>query len=345
MPGSRELAEVVKTLARRAGFDRAAIAPAEETPGLAGFTSWLRSGFCGEMSYLSRNVGKRFDPAKLFDQARSVICLAVGYAPGGQRDQRVAAGPAPRPFVARYARGRDYHKVLKKRCLRLMDDIRGVAPRLAGRALVDCAPVAERSLAARAGLGWIGKNGCLIVPGLGSYVVLAEIVTNLELSAGQPMDDRCGDCDACLRACPTGALLGGAIMDARRCLSYLTVEHRAVPAGEFWPLWGSRVFGCDTCQEACPHNRSLPAGDAELTGGGGFGGATIADVLSWGAHDWDAATRGSAVRRATLDMLLRSATIAAGCSGDGSLVEPLRRLRGTAPQLAGPIEWALGRIG
>ena len=346
MSGSEELTDSVKRLAGQAGFVAVGVAGCLNVPGREAFSAWLKEGYHGQMDYLARNVDARFDLGRLVDGAASVICLAVSYAPpAGPQDAQAAVGGPTTCFVARYARGRDYHEVLKRRCRRMMEAIRRIAPEFRGRAFVDSAPVAERSLAAAAGLGWIGRNGCLIVPGLGSYVVLAEIVCNLELVPDGPLESSCGDCDACVRACPTGACLGDSLVDARRCLSYLTIEHRGPVGREFWPLWGTRVFGCDACQEACPHNRSLPAGDVELAPAGpALGGAGLGEVLRWSREDWDAATRGSACRRAAWEMFLRNAAIAAGNSGDRSLAPALHELRGRGSVAPDLIDWALDRL-
>lgn len=259
-------------------------------------------------------------------------------------DEGGAVAP-DRPFVAHYARGRDYHKVLKKRCHRLAGAIRDVAPEFEGRCFVDTAPLMERGLARLAGLGWIGRNGCLIVPGLGSYVLLAEIVCNLHLVPDEPTEAGCGDCRLCVEACPTGACSGEVLVDARKCLSYLTVEHRGEIAPPYRAAMGARVFGCDTCQVVCPHNRDLPAGDADLLDGREpLGGATLAEMLDWTEPDWDAATRGCATRRAKLEQMLRNVAIAAGNSADITLIEPLRRLRDRHPDLTGSADWALDRL-
>lgn len=304
MAGGDEITAAVKKLAMEASFARVGIASADADLHTERFRGWLAGGYHADMAYMERNVAKRLAPALVVDGARSVICLAVGYASDDTR-----AGDA---FVARYARGRDYHKVLKKRCRRLMDQIRGIAPEFAGRAFVDSGPVAERALAAAAGLGWIGRNGCLVAPGLGSYVLLCEIVCNLALTPDGPIASQCTDCNACVAACPTGAIVEEGLVDCRRCISYLTIENRGEIAADLRPLMGTRVFGCDTCQEVCPHNRDLPAGDAELAAAGPpLGGAGIADILTWRAEDWDRATRGSATRRATHKMFLRNARIAA----------------------------------
>lgn len=304
----RTLTATVKALARREGFARVGIAPIDADLNSQRFDRWLAEGMGAEMAYMARNVEKRHRPEKLVDGARSVICLAVSYAPAAE-----TLGDA---FIARYARGRDYHKLLKKRCHRLMDRIGALEPSFDGRAFVDAAPVAERALAAAAGIGWIGKNGCLIAPGLGSYVVLCEIVSNLPLAPDEPVAAQCGDCDACIGACPTGALVGDGMLDARRCRSYLTIEHRGEIDRELWPLMDACVFGCDDCQAVCPHNRDLPPGDDDLARlRDAIEGLTIGDVLDWSADDWDAATRGSAMRRATHEMFLRNAALAARVSG------------------------------
>jgi epoxyqueuosine reductase len=285
---------------------------------------------------MSAHLDKRLRPDLLVPGARSVICLAVGYAP---RDE-----PAP-GIIARYARGKDYHDVLRARCKALMKRIGKAAPDFRGRAFVDSAPIMERTLAASAGVGWIGRNGCLIVPNLGSYVVLCEIVCNLPLTPDAPVPDGCADCRACVAACPTGAIQEGGLIDARGCVSYLTIEHRGDIEQEHWPRMGCRVFGCDACQEACPRNRELPAGAAELLGQAApLGGAGLADILRWTEREWDAATRGSAVRRAKLPTLLRNAVIAAGNSGDPSLAPPLSELALRLPELAKIVRWALDRL-
>ena len=263
--------------------------------------------------------------------------MAVAYGEG--------EASSPAALVARYARGRDYHKVLKRKCHRLMDRLRGLDRRFAGRAFVDSAPVMERSLAAASGVGWIGKSGCLYVPGRGSYVLLCEIVSNLPLAADSPAACRCDGCGACAKACPTAAIAGGGLVDARRCISYLTIEHRGDIPRELWALMGTRIFGCDRCQEACPHNRSLPAGDVELAPAGpALGGAGLGEVLRWSREDWDAATRGSACRRAAWEMFLRNAAIAAGNSGDRSLAPALHELRGRGSVAPDLIDWALDRL-
>jgi epoxyqueuosine reductase len=336
-----DLTAAIKALAVQAGFARVGVAAAGEVADGQRFRQWLARGWHGTMDYLARHAAERLRPERLVAGARSVICLAAGYAPG-------EGDPAPAVGVARYARGRDYHKVLQGRCRRLIERIRRVAPGFEGRGFVDSAPLLERSLAAGAGVGWIGRNCCLVVPGIGSYVFLCEVVCNLPLRPDAAPVSGCEDCGACLRACPTGALTESGL-DARRCVGYLTVEHRGAIDRAYWPRMGRRLVGCDACQEACPHNRRAPAGDAALRAKRPpLGGATLAEILAWSRADWDAATTGSAARRVRHDMLLRNAVIAAGNSAGrpeaAALIAALGGLLTRQPVLGDVIEWALQRL-
>ncbi|MGA2265876.1 MAG: tRNA epoxyqueuosine(34) reductase QueG [Phycisphaerae bacterium] len=330
-----ELAQTIKRLARRMGFAAAGITGAGSMPRAERLHTWLDRGYDAGLAFMRRNLAGRLCPSELLAGAQSVICLAVGYAPATDGEA----------LVARFARGQDYHAVLKARCRALMEAIRAAEPNFSGRAFGGSAPLMARSLAAAAGLGWIGHNGCLLVPGFGSYCVLAEIVCNLPLPPDEPIPNRCGDCRACLAACPTGALQEDGLVDARRCISYLTIEHRGGIDPALWPRMGVRLFGCDACQAACPHNRNLPAGDAELTSAAPLGGAGLANVLGWDEAAWQKATEGSAMRRITWDQFLRNAILAAGNSGDSSLVSRLRVLQAAGPDQAALIRWALARLG
>jgi epoxyqueuosine reductase len=340
MSGREDLTASVKDLAREAAFAAVGIAPAGPLPAEPAdrLARWLREGRQAGMDYLRRNMDKRLDPRRLLRGARSVICLAASC--GGETGD--AEGSA---LIARYARGPDYHDVLMERCGALMDRLRSIEPAFRGRACVDTAPVMERTLAALAGLGWVGRNGCLIVPRLGSHVLLAEVVCNLPLVPDRPVEQQCGDCDACVRACPTRALLGGGLIDARLCISYWNQEPGRVPR-DLWPQMGRWVLGCDICQEACPHNRGAAAGDPKLVSRGDrpWRAPGIAAILAWSEEDWDAATRGSAMRQVRRETFLRNALIAAGNSGDPALREPVARLRDETGELRDLADWALERL-
>jgi epoxyqueuosine reductase len=362
MTAPADITASVKSLAMAQGFARVGITSAGDVADGPRFTEWLRLGRHASMSYLARNVELRLRPDRLVPGARSVICLAAEYPSAGAEGGAGGGGG----LVARYARGRDYHKVLKRRCHGLIDSIRRIEPAFGGKAFVDSGPVLERSLAAAAGVGWIGRNCCLVAPGMGSYLLLCEIVCNLPLRPDGPLaEGGCTGCDACVRACPTGALTGDGL-DARRCVSYLTVEHRGAIDPALWAGMGRRLVGCDACQEACPHNRPTPTGGADLRAEHVelpgtvrrepvpfFQAAGLADILRWTAEDWDLATRGSAARRVRFDDMIRNAVIAAGNSGGldesqsqtADLLSALRALEAGRPELQNLIRCAIGRLG
>lgn len=333
-----ELKHRVLQLAREAGFARAGVAPASALPEdrVDALESWVRSGKAAEMDYFRRNAELRAAPRRLVPEAGSVLCLAVGYAPAPD------AGERGQLRVARYARGRDYHKVLKRMCHRLMDRIREIFPDLVGRAFVDSAPVMEKSLAVLAGLGWVGRHGLLIVPGLGSYVLLAEVISNLPLPADQPLDKDCGPCRRCVTTCPTDALSGDGLVDARRCISYWNKGGDKPPPREILENMAGWICGCDTCQEACPHNADVPAGAPDLRCDA-LGLPPAAELLGFGPDDWDRFTRGRGLRVVSHDQMLRN-VIAACARRDGpSCRAQLNDLARRRPDLADLIRWALDR--
>ncbi len=337
MADAGELKALLVELAGELGFARVGVAPAGPSAQAERFRSFLAKGYHGQMTYLARDAAGRCDPRRLLEGAASVICLAASYAPPAGR-------PSP-DHVARYARGRDYHRLLRSRCRRLVAALSQAAPKLRARICVDTGPLLERDLAAQAGLGWIGRNGCLIDRRWGSYLLLAEVVTDLPLEPDAAAKARCGACHACIDACPTAAIGAAALVDCRRCISYLTIEHRGEIPPEFRPAMGRWVFGCDVCQEVCPFNRRPPPGQAELIGPSALAQTSAGEILEWTQGRWDAATRGSAARRARYEMLLRNAAIAAGNAADPSAAGSLKRLASGGPALAAEAAgWALARL-
>lgn len=264
------------------------------------------------MRYLAQHVTLRENPARILDGARSVICAAASYNQPQPQAPPSTPKDAPRGRVARYVRGRDYHDVLRSRLERLIDGLRaGLPERFEARVVVDTAPLLERELAAAAGLGWIGKNTLLLNERLGSFVLLGEIVTTLELAPDEAQTDHCGNCTRCLDACPTAAFPAPYQMDASRCISYFTIEHRGPVPDEFHEAIGDWIYGCDVCQEVCPFNTDAEAGtDAALLHGGLPAQVELRGVEQLTPATYRELVAGTAADRARLDMWQRNARIA-----------------------------------
>ncbi len=298
------------------------VARAEPIARAEAYREWLARGRAGSMDYMHRHAEMRVDPRKLLPGAKSIIVVADSYRQPRDLEARNDEAPSnePRGRVARYAWGRDYHRVLKKKLHRLADALHEATEKpIETRVCVDTAPMIEREVAARAGIGWIGKNTLVLHPDLGSYFFLGEILTTLELAPSPPVTDHCGSCTQCLDACPTGAFPAPYEMDASRCISYLTIEHRHDIDPELQAQMGDWVFGCDICQEVCPFNRKPPVTPEEAyLPSSRFPLApkpTIETLLQLDEDTYDRALRGSAMRRATRDMLIRNAEIAAKNAG------------------------------
>jgi epoxyqueuosine reductase len=343
------VAERVKGVALALGFDRAGIARLEPTRESAFFADWIARGHHGEMAYLARNLEKRVDPSTLFEGARSALVVALVY--DSQRNSDPHSGHAR---IARYAGGDDYHDVMLERLRAVGDALEPLAGRrVRWRAYVDTGPVLERVLAAHAGLGWIGKNTCLIDTELGSYFFLGVLITDLDLPPDAPDTDHCGSCRACLDACPTDAFPEPHVLDATRCLSYTTIELRGSIPESLRAGQGDWVFGCDICQQVCPWNarsrRAIPpdAGGlrARLAPRQDWVAPTLAWMLALEEDAWRIATRRTALRRAKFRGLVRNALVAAGNAGDPSLIPLIERhAHGGDELLAEHARWALAQI-
>jgi epoxyqueuosine reductase len=329
-------ARVLREEAEREGFTRFGIARAETPARFDRYERWIAAGFHAGMRYLEDTLVERRTPSSILSGARSVICLAAPHA------REPWLGPDGSRY-ARYARGTDYHGSLRERASRVVARARARLPGgWASRVCVDSTPIAERAFAAAAGLGWIGKNGCLIDPAQGSYLLLAEIVTDLDLPEDAPVAEQCGSCVRCLEACPTGALTAPAVLDASRCIAYWTIEHSGPVPDAVKESLGPHVFGCDVCQEACPWNAPLALRGAV---GAGDPAPSRKDVLAMGRGAWRRRFGKTAVNRAARRGLQRNAAVSAGVAGDRACLPELRRAATLSEAgLADAARWAADRL-
>ena len=314
-------AERIKAKARSLGFDLVGIASAEASKWGDYLRTWLDAGQAGEMNYLANRFEERTRPSTYLPGAQSVLCLAINYhvplEPLGEAE-RTRHGR-----IARYALGEDYHELMKTRLRALADWIREAFPEAVTRACVDTAPVMEKELAARAGIGWLGKNTCLINPRIGSWLLLGEVLTTIPLPPDEAATDHCGTCTRCIEACPTGAITAPYKLDARRCISYLTIEHRGTIAPELEPKIGNWLYGCDVCQDVCPHNGKAPAAtDPALAPRFPTGTLDADEVSNWTEEKYRARLRASAMRRVKLPMLKRNARIVVNNASSRSAPSP-----------------------
>ena len=340
------------------GFETAGVATGSRSGHAAHFREWIRAGLHGEMGYLARHsaVERRGDLTRTLDGFRSAVVVAHSYA---DADPAAGSGDRSRAVVARYARGRDYHHIVGERLEELGDRLEAAAGRpVQRRAYVDTGPVLERDLAQRAGLGWFGKNTMLIHPRRGSYFFLGVLLTDLPLAPSSPFrEDHCGSCRRCLDACPTGALLGrhedGApVIDARRCISYLTIELRGAVPRHLRPAIGNRVFGCDICQEACPWNESFatPASEPAYMSRPDLDRPSLVELarrlLAMSGKGFQREYAGSPLSRAGRKGMLRNVCVALGNWGDQEAGPVLAAaLADPAPLVRAHAAWALGRVG
>jgi epoxyqueuosine reductase len=343
----RATAELLKTWALEAGFDRAGVASLEEAATGEAFLRWIECGDQAGMGYLARRMEARLEPSTMLPGvpgARSALCVALQYHPLCG-DEEPDGDLWPR--VARYARGRDYHDVMGERLKVLEDRILAAFPGTASRRYVDTGPVLERELAARAGLGVAGKNTNLLHPEAGSWFLLGELFLSLDLAPDVPLADLCGSCTRCLEACPTGALPEPYRLDSNLCISYWTIEHRGPLPPEAREMVGTWVFGCDICQEVCPWN-TAPAGAShpELELPEKRAGLDLIQLLLLGRDEYVERFRGSPMKRPKLEGLQRNAAVAMGNRRDPCYVPALTTaLAEGTPLVREHAAWALGRIG
>ena len=341
----------VKTRALELGFDLAGVAPAEPTPESAFYARWLERGFHGAMSYLEgRRGAMRADPRALLPSARSVVCVGLVYNTPEPYSTDFAGGEEG--WVSRYAWGEDYHAVLKERLAALADWIRArYGPHVRCKICVDTSPLLERAYARWAGLGWIGKNTCVIDERLGSWMFLGEILTSLDLAPDAPAPDRCGTCRRCIDACPTDALVAigegpSHALDSRLCISYWTIELRDSIPEEHRPDVGHHLFGCDICQDVCPWNSPRRAAVTDVDAFSPANARPALDELArLSEEEFNARFAGTPIERSRYAGFLRNVAVAMGNSGNPSFRSALERLaRSPEPTVREHAAWALERI-
>ena len=339
------LSAQIKQRAQTLGFELVGISPVKAPPHEQSFAQWLRDGFSGELDYMARTETLRRDPHALVPWAESVISVGLNYFTPPAR-------PAPsgetNGWVSRYAWGDDYHDLMKGKLQSLLESLEQLAGApVKGRTFVDSGPVLERDHAGVAGLGWIGKNTQLISPKKGSWFFLGELFVDCPLSYDRPIRDRCGQCELCLKACPTQAFVGPYILDARRCISYLTIELKGFMPRHLRPLVGNHIFGCDICQEVCPYNVKAQATAERVFGPRpGLHAPQLTPLLSLSAAEFREKFRGSPILRAKRRGFLRNVAVALGNLKNSTAVLALIDALGDEEGLVrGHVAWALGEIG
>jgi len=341
------LALSIKAWGRELGFQAVGIADTELGAAEIQLAEWLAAGFHGEMDYMARHGSKRARPAELRPGTLRVISARMDYQPRAQAGWSVLGAP-DQAYIARYATGRDYHKLLRSRLARLVQRIERAIGVFGHRVFSDSAPVMEVELAAKSGLGWRGKHTLLLARDAGSYFFLGEIYTDLPLPADAPIADHCGTCSKCLAVCPTGAIVAPYRVDARRCISYLTIELKGAIPLELRPLIGNRVYGCDDCQLACPWNRYAQiSGEADFRVRHRLDQAQLAELFAWSESRFRERMAGSAIRRIGFARWSRNLAVGLGnASASVAVLDALRsRADDPSPLVREHVAWALQRHG
>jgi epoxyqueuosine reductase len=339
------LSSRIKEEALRFGFDLVGMSAVTPAPHEQSFAQWLREGFAGKLDYMKRTERLRRDPHTLVPWAVSIISVGMNYHTSFTRPE---PSREPKGWISRYAWGDDYHDLMKRKLEALLGRVRELhdGP-VEGRAFVDSGPVLERDFAGVAGLGWIGKNTHLISPKKGSWFFLGELFLDLPLAYDRPLRDRCGKCDLCLKACPTAAFVGPYLLDARRCISYLTIELKGWMPRHLRPLVGNHIFGCDICQEVCPYNvKANATAEAAFGPRPGLYAPQLIPLLSLGAAEFRRRFRGSPILRAKRRGFLRNVAVALGNIKSREAIPALMNaLDDGEPLVRGHAAWALGQIG
>jgi len=342
------LAVSIKAWGRELGFRAVGIADIELAGARARLADWIDRGYHGEMDYMAKHGSRRSRPDELVPGTARVICARMDYKPESV-DSAQVLGDSTKAFVARYALGRDYHKLVRARLQSLAERIARIAGPLGYRGyrgFTDSAPVMEVELARKAGLGWRGKHTLLLSRDAGSYFFLGEIYTDLPLPVDQPVSEHCGDCTRCIDVCPTQAIVGPYELDARRCISYLTIELKGSIPEPLRPLIGNRVYGCDDCQLVCPWNRFAPvSAESDFSVRNGLDAAQLAHLFAWSEVEFGQRMAGSAIRRIGYERWLRNLAVGLGNAPTSELVVDALKARATVDSklVREHVNWALSR--
>ena len=345
-PDPATLAGNIKRWGQALGFQQVGIGPARLDADETHLLNWLAAGRHGEMDYMLRHGTCRSRPAELVPGTSSVISVRMDYWPGEARSADTIMLDPALAYLSRYALGRDYHKLLRRRLQQLADRITAAIGEFGYRAFTDSAPVLEKALAQQAGLGWIGKHTNLINERAGSWFFLGELYTDLDLPADTPAAEHCGDCQACIEACPTGAIVAPYQLDARLCISYLTIELRGSIPEHLRPLVGNRVYGCDDCQLVCPWNRFAQAtAEVDFQPRHELDSSTLIRLFAWSEVEFERFTEGSAIRRIGYHCWLRNLAVALGnAPTTQQVIQTLQnRARDPSALVREHVAWALAQ--
>lgn len=345
-PDFTQLAADIKTWGLELGFQQIGITDTDLGKYEEKFEAWLAQQFHGEMHYMSAHGSKRYQPHELVPGTIRVICARIDYLPPSTEIVKVLQDPE-KAYISRYALGRDYHKLIRKRLSQLAQRISETVGAFGFRAFADSAPVLEKPLAEKSGLGWIGKHTNLINRQGGSWFFLGEIYTDLPLPIDEPVKNHCGTCRSCIDVCPTQAIIGPYQLDARRCISYLTIELRGSIPVELRPLLGNRIYGCDDCQLFCPWNRfAKPTQEKDFQPRHGLASAQLIDLFNWTEEEFLRKTEGSAIRRIGYECWLRNIAVALGNAPfDAAIVAALqKKLQHSSALVREHTEWALEQL-
>ena len=341
------LREKIERWARELGFQSLGISSGQLTQAESHLLEWLDRGYHGTMTYMSRHGSARTRPHELLPGTVRIISVRMDYRPEDVVDSLAGLEDLRNGYVARYAVGRDYHRLMRRRLQRLADHISDAIGPFLYRAFTDSAPVMEKPLASHAGLGWIGKHTNLINKNSGSFFFIGELYTDLPLPVDGPVTDHCGECSRCITACPTGAIVGPYQLDARRCISYLTIELKDSIPVELRASIGNRIFGCDDCQLVCPWNRfSQPTEEIGFALNPQFAAPPLVSLLAWDEDQFLRNTAGTALRRITHEQWLRNVAVAIGNGPrDQAALDVLTaRLAHPSPMVREHVVWALAQL-